>query len=350
MASVLDSLTKKIEALSTTTTRWWDEEHVGHNGELLHKNYENIITSIGKIYLVESSSAKDSTDVSVVKIEDPRHYKDIFKLDTLGIEKSLKTVLLEVKDSILRLYYVLDSSCFYIDFDCSYQVLEGIQELPVEAISYFRILFSKKAPIEIKVYSGNLYIDFEDSVVKIKSLKTLLEEAPDTTVNELNQIIDTAQKKGQKKEKEIAKKYTLELPLKSINDLNFQVVELVEKVVSLEGYSVGKDIVGLPLNYDSIKTPNTKESVEYCGTTIRTDYGDFVVVCTSGLVTTTIICPSLIGKKTDNEYETKWLIPEDADVDYEENTEERIDLSAKLDNLIPVDDIFEESFMESDSD
>ena len=314
MASVLDSLTKKIE-----------------------------LCNIGKIYPVESSSAKDSTEESaVVSIEDPRHYKDIFKLDTLGIEKSLKSILIEVKDSVLRLYYILDSSCFYIDFDCSYQVLEGIQELPVEAISYFRILFGKKASVEIKVYSGTLYINFEDSVVKIKSLKTLLEETPDTTVKELNQIIDTAKKKGQKKEKEIAKKYILELPLKSIDDLNFQVVELVEKVVSLEGYSIGKDIVGLPLNYDSMKTPNTKESVEYCGTTIRTDYGDFVVVCTSGLSTTTVICPTLIGKnfisEADREYETKWLIPEEADVDYEENMEELKDLSAKLDTFMGDND------------
>lgn len=309
MASVLEQLTKKIEALSTTTTRWWDEEYIGHNGELLHKDYENIVTTIGKIYPVESSSAKDSTDVSVVKIEDPRHYKDIFKLDTLCIEKSLKTVLLEVKDSILRLYYILDSSCFYIDFDCSYQVLEGIQELPVEAISYFRILFSKKAPIEIKVYSGTLYIDFENS-----------------------------KEKGEK----VGKKYTLELPLKNIDTLNFQVVELVEEVISLEGYSIGKDIVGLPLNYDSIKTPNTKEAVEYCGTTIRTDYGDFVVVDTSGLSTTTIICPTLIGKnfisETDNEYETKWLIPENADVTYEEDMKELRDLSAKLDTFIGDND------------
>ena len=309
MASVLESLVKKIE-----------------------------VTTIGKIHPVENSSAKDSTEVSVVVgIEDPRYYKDIFKLDTLGIEKSLKSVLLEVKDSILRLYYILDSSCFYIDFDCSYQVLEGIQELPVEAISYFRILFSKKAPIEIKVYSGTLYVDFEDSVVKTKSLMTLLDLTPNTTVNELNQVIDTAQKKRQKKEKEIAKKYTLELPLKSIDDLNFQVVELVEKVVSLEGYSIDKDIVRLPLNYDSIKTPNTKESVEYCGTKIHSDYGDFTIVDTFGLVTTTVICPTLVSNN--------YLKEEVLSTSFCTKTTE------ELSNLIPEDDIFEEeTFIGSDND
>ena len=273
MATVLESLAKKIE-----------------------------VTTIGKIYLVESS-VKDSTDVSVVKIEDPRHYKDIFKLDNLNIIRTLKSVLIEVKDSIFRLYYVLDSSCFYIEFDCSYQVLEGIQELPIEAISYFRILFSKKAPIEIKVYSGTLYIDFENS-----------------------------KEKGEK----VGKKYTLELPLKSIDTLNFQVVELVEKVISLEGYSIGKDIVGLPLNYDSIKTPNTKESVEYCGTNVHSDYGDFTIVDTFGLVTTTVICPTLIS----NNYLKEKVL----------STSFCTKTTEELSNLIPEDDVIEETFMESESD
>lgn len=274
MASVIEQLTKKIE-----------------------------LSNIGKLYLVESNSAKDSTEVSIVDIEDPRHYKDIFKLDTLSIEKSLKSVLVEVKDSILRLYYVLDSSCFYIDFDCSYQVLEAIQELPIEAISYFRILFSKKAPLEIKVYSDILYVNFENS-----------------------------KEKGEK----VGKKYVLELPLKSICELNAQVVELVEKVVSLERYSIGKDIVGLPLNYDSIKTLNTKESVEYWGNKVYSDYGDFIIVDTSGLSTITIICPTLIS----NNYLKEEVLSTSSDT---KTTKE-------LSNLILEDDIFEETFMESDSD
>ena len=305
MASVLESLAKKIEA-----------------------------TTMGKIYSVESSSAKDSTKESSagVDIEDPRHYKDIFKLDNLNIIRTLKSVLIEVKDSIFRLYYILDSSCFYVDFDCSYQVLEAIQELPVEATSYFRILFSKKAPLEIRVYDSSLTITFEDSIVKTKPPTTLLDLEVITTAYEIN----TTQKKRQKKEKEIAKKYTLELPLKSICELNFQVVELVEKVVSLEGYSVDKDIVGVPLNYYSIKTPNTKEFVEYCETKVHSEYGDFTIVETSGLVTTTIICPSLIS----NNYLKEEVL----------STSLGTKTTEELSNLIP-DDIFEEeTFMESDSD
>lgn len=267
MSTVLKSLTKKIE-----------------------------LSNIGEVYSVVCNY-NNSTEASIVNVEDPRYYKDIFKLDTLGIEKSLKSCLIEVKDSILRLYYVLDSSCFYIDFDCSYQTLESIQELPVEAISYFRILFSKKSLLQIRVYSDILYIDFEDS-----------------------------KKKGEK----VGKKYTLELPLRSICELDTQVVELVEKVVSLEGYLIGKDIVGLPLNYESIKTPNTKEPIDYWGTTVRTEYGDFIVVDTSGLLTTTVICPALIGKNFTSEINDYKTIPKDADVDYEDDMEE----SVKLDNFM----------------
>lgn len=275
MASVLESLTKKIE-----------------------------LATIGKVYSVESNITNDSTEASVVDVEDPRYYKDIFKLDTLGIEKNLKSCLIEVKDSIFRLYYILDSSCFYIDFDCSYQVLETIQELPIEAISYFRILFSKKAPLQVVVCSNVLYVTFENS-----------------------------KEKGEK----VGKKYTLELPLKSICDLDAQVIGLVEKVISLEGYPVGKDIVGLPLNYDSIKTPNTKESVEYWGVKIPSDYGEFIVVDTSGLNTTTVICPTLIGNS--------YLKEEVLSTSFSTKTIDEVS------NLIPEDDIFEEeTFIEEDND
>lgn len=274
MASVLESLTKKIE-----------------------------LTTIGKVYPIESNTTNDSTEVSIVNVEDPRYYKDIFKLDTLGIEKSLNSILVEVKDSILRLYYILDSSCFYIDFDCSYQTLEAIQELPVEAISYFRILFSKKAPLQIRVYSDTLYIDFEDS---------------------------------KEKREKVGKKYVLEVALKSICELDAQVVELVEKVVSLEGYPIGKDIVRLSLNYDSIKTP-TKEPVEYWGNKVHSDYGDFIVVDTSGLTTTTtVICPTLIS--------TNYLKEEVL------STSISTKPANEVGKLIPSDDIFEEkslnNFME----
>ena len=183
MASVLEQLTKKLEVLSE-----------------------------GRIY--EESLFEPENLIAIWTLDDPKIYKPIFNLDNKGglaIEKSLKTSLLEVKDSLCTLYYILDSACLSLDFTCNYQLRETIKELPLSLISYMKILCSKKAPIKISIDENFIYIVFEDSIVKDKEPKPKL-------------------KKGEKREKEVGKKYVLELPLSNPNNLDLAIIELFKEV------------------------------------------------------------------------------------------------------------------------
>ena len=78
-----------------------------------------VISHLSTSPLVESMRPVfgDNTQVTQVILKEPKIYKSIFCLDNLGIDKSIKSVVIEVKDSVLRLYYLLDSSCFFIDFE-----------------------------------------------------------------------------------------------------------------------------------------------------------------------------------------------------------------------------------------
>jgi len=195
---------------------------------------------------------------------DPRIYKPIFSLDNLGINKTLKSVVLEVRDSIARIYYILDSSCFFIDFECDYQTLELIKELPTEVIYYLRILCSKKGRLELIGREDNLYLLFEDTFPSKMSTK-------------------------ERKEKEVDK-YVLSISLKEVNELDSSVIEFVKEVVELDVVShIVKENLSLPIDLSTISI--NKEPIEYWGSLVSTPKGDFKIVDTSGINSTLVICP-----------------------------------------------------------
>lgn len=210
------------------------------------------------------SPDKLQTIVARVIWNDPRIYKPIFCLKELGIEKSLKSVVLEVRDSIARMYYILDSSCFFIDFQCDYQTLEVTKELPNEVIHYLRILCSKKGKLEVIVREDTLYLLFEDTFPSKMSTK-------------------------ERKEKEVDK-YVLSIPLKEVDELDTAVVVLINDITELKDTHpiVGKNL-NLPIDLSTITI--NKEPIEYWGSSVSTKDGDFTIVDTSGINSTLVICP-----------------------------------------------------------
>lgn len=286
MATVLESLTKKVETL----------------GE-------------GKIY--EEHFFEPENLIAIWEFEDPRIYKQIFNLDNkggLGIEKSLKSFLVEVKDSLSTCYYILDSACLSIDFICKYQVRETIRELPLSLITYLRVLCSKKAPVEISLDDNFIYIVFEDSISKAD--KQSVEPKP----------------KLKKREKEVGKKYVLELPLPVHNtdSLDLAVIELFKEVLELDKTEDLEDN-SIPLDLSNILF--NKESLQVYKYEVETPRGKLRYIATDGLSLNLVVCPIEIAKHYEkdtvvhtelfeaNEYTEKYLIPEDADVDYEEEND-----------------------------
>lgn len=264
MATLLETLSKKVESLGV--------------GEIQHlHNYLNTSSYTG-------NSAQVTHSAQVI-LSDPRAYKSLFCLDNLGIDKTLQSVVVEVKNSTLLIYYILDSSCFFIEFTCNYQTLELLRELPTEIVHYLRILCSKKGKLEIIVVErlsdtspsrreNTLYLLFEDTFPSKMSAK-------------------------ERKEKEVDK-YVLSIPLNEISELDAQVVELSYKL----GYSseyislpIGSDIPNLPINLETITDPYKKEPIEYWGSVVNTEKGEFTVVDTSGFNTTLVICPVEVGRQ-----------------------------------------------------
>jgi hypothetical protein len=195
---------------------------------------------------------------------DPRIYKPIFSLKELGIERTLKSVVLEVRDSIARIYYILDSSCFFIDFVCDYQILELVKELPTEVIHYLRILCSKKGRLELIVREDNLYLLFEDTFPSKMPAK-------------------------ERKEKEVDK-YVLSVPLREVVGLDKAVTEFVKEVVALEDTNpISYEDFNIPIDFSSIAI--NKEPIEYWMSVVSTPKGDFKIIDTSGINSTLVICP-----------------------------------------------------------
>lgn len=235
---------------------------------------------------------------------DPRIYKPIFSLDKLGVEKSLKSVVLEVRDSITRIYYILDSSCFFIDFDCDYQTLEVTKELPIEVIYYLRILCSKKGRLELLIREDTLYLLFEDTFPSKMPAK-------------------------ERKEKEIDK-YVLSVPLKEVDELDAAVIDFVKNLVQLEDtIPASHETFNSPIDLSAVTI--NKEPIEYWRSIVSTEKGAFTIVDTSGINSTLVICPvevsirqSVVTEEAVPELNIKEvgldeLIP---DLDYSSNYEE----------------------------
>jgi hypothetical protein len=230
---------------------------------------------------------------------DPRIYKPIISLKELGIEKTLKSVVLEVRDSVARLYYILDSSCFFIDFQCDYQTLELVKELPTEVIHYLRILCSKKGRLELIVREDTLYLLFEDTFPSKMPAK-------------------------ERKEKEVDK-YVLSVPLREVDSLDLAVTEFVKEVVELEDTSpISYEEFNLPVDFSSITI--NKEPIEYWMSVVSTPKGDFKIVDTSGINSTLVVCPVEVGRNA--------LILEflRLDVEDEKNKDKVEDLIDRIDN------------------
>ena len=247
MATLLEQIQKKVESLGV--------------GEIspLHS------------YLNTSSCTSNSAQVI---LSDPRIYKSLFCLDRLGIDKSLKSVVIEVKNSTLLIYYILDSSCFSIEYTCNYQTLEVIKELPTEIIHYLRILCSKKGRLEIIVIEDVLYLLFEDTYPSKMSAK-------------------------ERKEKEVDK-YVLSVLLKEVDVLDKEVVELVKELTERkDSRPILREKCSLPVDLSSITI--NKEPIEYWCSVVNTEKGEFTIVDTSGFMTTLVICPVEVGKQLNKE-------------------------------------------------
>lgn len=273
MSSVLDQITKKIELLGEGKTY---EEHLFEPENLL----------------------------GVIKLEDPRIYKQLFNLDNKGglaIEKTLKNLLLEVKDSLCTFYYVLDSSCMSIDFTCTYQTLDTIKEVHISLISYLRILCSKKALIEININDSFIYIVFEDSIVKDNTPKTKL-------------------KKGEKREKEIGKKYVLELSLSRPYSLDLAVIELFKEILDSDKKEVIED-TPLPIKLNNILY--NKEPLQLYRYEVETNKNKFSYIVTDGLSFNIVICPTEVAKyyEKENTEANEYIVPDDAYIDYDEDVQ-----------------------------
>ena len=290
MASVLESLTKKLEVL----------------GE-------------GKIY--EESLFESENLIAVWTLDNPRVYKPIFNLDNkggLGIEKTLKSFLFEVKDSLCTIYYILDSACLSLDFSCKYQLRETIREVPLSLITYLRVLCSKKAPIEISIDDNFIYIVFEDSIVK--GDRQSVEPKPKL-------------KKGEKREKEVGKKYVLELPFITLDPFHLAVLDLHQKIVESERQEI--DTLISPIDLSNISYE--KEPLEICK--YEVDYSfegsKCKLITTNPLLLNLSISPLEVGRDNieneANKYAEKYIIPEDADVDYEEDMQHLNDVADMID-------------------
>lgn len=233
----------------------------------LQQQIESKVDSLGVGYITPVhtySPDKLQTIVARVIWNDPRIYKPIFCLKELGIDKSLKSVVLEVRDSIARIYYILDSSCFFIDFQCDYQTLEVTKELPTEVIYYLRILCSKKGKLEVIIREGTLYLLFEDTFPSKMPAK-------------------------ERKEKEVDK-YVLSIPLKEVDELDAAVIEFVKEVVQVdETSSISYENFDSPIDLSTITI--NKEPIEYWRSIVSTAIGDFTIVDTSGINSTLVICP-----------------------------------------------------------
>lgn len=187
---------------------------------------------------------------NTLKILEPKPYKDFFILEDIGIQKTLKSVLIETKDSLCSVYYILDSSILRLPLEMDYQYRDVLKELPLSFIFYLRILCSKKAPIRLAIEEDRVLIHFEDTIVKDT-------EKPKVKL-----------KRGEKREKEVGKLYILELPLKEVDDLDKGVIEYIE---DFPLYQNENEKFLIPINLDSFDDMDLPLTYS----NLPTDKGDF---------------------------------------------------------------------------
>lgn len=253
MASVLDQLTKKIEAL-------------GEGQIYEYQNSEHITNSL--------------------TITNPKEYKDFFILEDLGIQKALKSVVVETRNSLCTIYYILDSAVLSLPLEMDFQAIELIKEVPLSLISYLRILCSKKAEITIEILDDKLLIHLEDTVVKDK-------EAPKIKL-----------KRGEKREPVVGKRYTLELLLIEADVLDKEVLEYISNKT---GGVYGKITEKFPtrINLDSFDKPENELPLMYYE--LKNEKGSFKVVYGTDSGVWYIECPTEIARNFSSESEVESL-------------------------------------------
>jgi len=292
MATVLESITKKIEELEAGQVR----DYLGN----------------------------ETLNNSIVELLDPREYKEFFRLDDLGINKSLKACAIEVKNSECKLYYLLDSALINTTLSCKFQPIEVTKELPLATIDFLRVLSAKKAPIELNIFIDKLHIIFEDTIPRpIKNID--IEETDNPTP-----------KKRQKKEKPVAKKYILELPLRDLQELDKTILEFVEKI------DVNSAEDTEPFNIPISLKHNSQDSfyrILHATYGYYDDYGNFnysVISCNKNLTIDIIEFPIIVG----NSFIEERVVESNDYSEEEEEEEEEVDELLKLSE--PVDNILEE--------
>jgi len=186
-------------------------------------------------------------------ISNPKDYKDFFILEDIGIQKTLKSVLIEAKDSLCTIYYILDSSLLRLTLEMDYQSENLLKELPLSFIVYLRVLCSKKASIRLTIQEDKIFIHFEDTIVKDK-------EKPKVKL-----------KRGEKREAEIGKLYILELPLREVETLDKQVIDYLEDFFIYGSLQDNK--FPISVNLDSFDDTEIELPLVY--STISSDKGDF---------------------------------------------------------------------------
>jgi len=195
----------------------------------------------------------ESDEDNIFTISTPKDYKDFFILEDIGIQKTIKSVLIETKDSLCTIYYILDSSLLRLTLEMDYQSENLLKELPLSFIAYLRVLCSKKALIRLAIQEDKVLIHFEDTIVKDK-------EKPKVKL-----------KRGEKREVEIGKLYTLELPLREVETLDKQVIDYLEDF-PIYG-SLQDDKFSISINLDSFDDTEIELPLIY--SIISSDKGDF---------------------------------------------------------------------------
>lgn len=272
----------------------------------------------GSVYEYTEKSKEDEyfdIDENSLWITNPKEHKDFFILENIGINKTLKSVVIETENGFCTIYYILDSGVLRLTLGMSFQPIDMVKEVPVSLIGYLRILCSKKASIKINLLEDKILVHFEDTVVKDK-------EAPKVKL-----------KKGEKREAPIGKRYTLELPLIEADVLDKQVLDYIrDKTGNVYGKLSKKFPIGVNLDaFD--KTENEYPLIYY---EVTNEKGNFKVAYGVEPSVWYIECPTEIARNLPNEsgIELSRLIEYEGEFDYKEDFEGLNEITDRIDKFM----------------
>lgn len=244
--------------------------------EQVQKKLELLGGSISEYVEKASCDIEENT----LWISNPKDYKDFFILEDIGINKTLKSVVIETENGFCTIYYILDSGVLRLSLEMSFQPVHMVKEVSISLIGYLRILCSKKAPIKISILEDKILVHFEDTVVKDK-------EAPKIKL-----------KRGEKKELLVGKQYTLELPLIEADVVDKQVLDYIaDKTGNVYGKLAEK--FPIAVNLDSFdKAENELPLIYY---EVTNEKGSFRVVYGADSGVWYVECPTEVARNLPSE-------------------------------------------------